>query len=96
MSSGHDLQRISVVSSLLTLFRDRHDECKRRVFPKVKELLHVGEEDLQSTASSCFRALLSQQILSHGEWVQSILPCVFIGLDNKAQEVSAIPCQKYL
>ncbi|CAD5119828.1 DgyrCDS8411 [Dimorphilus gyrociliatus] len=90
LSSGHDLQRVSVVSSLPTLFQERPEECKRRVFPKVKELLHVGDEELQMTASNCFKTLLTKQILSHGQWVQSILPCVFIGLDNKTIEITEI------
>ena len=35
-SSGQEVQRISVITNLPDLLRDHHDDCMRRVVPKVR------------------------------------------------------------
>jgi len=49
LSSGQEVQRISVVTSLPELLRDNYHECLRRIVPKIREVSHFHITSLRPT-----------------------------------------------
>ncbi|XP_077996015.1 serine/threonine-protein phosphatase 4 regulatory subunit 4-like [Glandiceps talaboti] len=83
LSSGQEVQRISVIKSLPQLLRDHSADCMKRVVPKVKEVLHVASTDVQIAATQAFLNILENQIVSHQIFAQTFLLSMLQSIDNR-------------
>ncbi|XP_052767740.1 serine/threonine-protein phosphatase 4 regulatory subunit 4-like isoform X2 [Mya arenaria] len=81
--SGQEVQRISVINNLPDLLRDSHADCMRRVVPKVREVLHVAQADMQLAASSAFIQILRKDLVPVQNYAQTFLQTILSSVDNK-------------
>ncbi|KAK3094055.1 hypothetical protein FSP39_023500 [Pinctada imbricata] len=89
-SSGQEVQRISVINNLPDLLRDTesHDECMRRVVPKVREVLHVAQTEMQLAASSAFLQILQKNLVPIQNYSQTFLQTILNSVDSKDPDVA--------
>ncbi|XP_070577700.1 serine/threonine-protein phosphatase 4 regulatory subunit 4-like isoform X12 [Ptychodera flava] len=83
LSSGQEVQRISVIKSLPQLLRDHNADCMKRVVPKVKEVLHVAGSDVQVAATQAFLTIIENQIVSYPVFAQTFLQSMLQSIDNR-------------
>nr|XP_002737817.1 PREDICTED: serine/threonine-protein phosphatase 4 regulatory subunit 4 [Saccoglossus kowalevskii] len=83
LSSGQEVQRISVIKSLPQLLTDHNAECMKRVVPKVKEVLHVAGTDVQIAATQSFLIIIENQIVSYQQFAQTFLQSMLQSIDNR-------------
>ncbi|WAR19771.1 PP4R4-like protein [Mya arenaria] len=86
--SGQEVQRISVINNLPDLLRDSHADCMRRVVPKVREVLHVAQADMQLAASSAFIQILRKDLVPVQNYAQTFLQTILSSVDNKDPEIA--------
>ncbi|XP_064600821.1 serine/threonine-protein phosphatase 4 regulatory subunit 4-like [Liolophura sinensis] len=86
--SGQEVQRISVINNLPDLLRDNHAECMRRVVPKVREVLHVAQAEMQLAASSAFLQILQKELVPIQNYTQTFLQTILISVDSKDPDVA--------
>ncbi|CAC5404766.1 PPP4R4 [Mytilus coruscus] len=89
--SGQEVQRISVINNLPDLLKDTdsHDECMRRVVPKVREVLHVAQCEMQYAASAAFLQILQKNLVPIQNYTQTFLQTILNSVDGKDPEVSS-------
>ncbi|XP_055879993.1 serine/threonine-protein phosphatase 4 regulatory subunit 4-like isoform X2 [Biomphalaria glabrata] len=87
-SSGQEVQRVSVITELPNLLRDNTVECMRRVVPKVREVLHVANIDMQLAAATAFLQILERQLVSVEDYKKTFLQTILTSVDNKNEEVA--------
>ena len=90
LSSGQEVQRISVINNLPDLLKDTesHDECMRRVVPKVREVLHVAQCEMQYAASAAFLQILQKNLVPIQNYTQTFLQTILNSVDGKDPDVS--------
>lgn len=90
-SSGQEVQRISVIHNLPDLLRDTesHDECMRRVVPKVREVLHLAQTDMQLAATSAFLQILQKNLVPIQNYSQTFLQTILNSVDSKDPDVAS-------
>ncbi|KAM4632844.1 serine/threonine-protein phosphatase 4 regulatory subunit 4 [Polymixia lowei] len=88
LSSGHDVQRASVIINLPNLVRQNPAETFRRVVPKVREVLNVAGADIQLAAASSFLTVLQDDIILIHTHTYSILKTVLLNLNHRDAVVS--------
>lgn len=88
LSSGQEVQRISVINNLPDLLRDSHADCMRRVVPKVREVLHVAQADMQLAASSAFVQILRADLVPVQNYAQTFLQTILSSVDNKDPDIA--------
>ncbi|XP_078315308.1 serine/threonine-protein phosphatase 4 regulatory subunit 4-like isoform X3 [Crassostrea virginica] len=91
LSSGQEVQRISVIHNLPDLLRDTesHDECMRRVVPKVREVLHLAQTEMQVAASSAFLQILQKNLVPVQNYSQTFLQTILNSVDSKDPDVAS-------
>ncbi|XP_060560936.1 serine/threonine-protein phosphatase 4 regulatory subunit 4-like isoform X3 [Ruditapes philippinarum] len=83
LDSGQEVQRISVINNLPDLLKDSHADCMRRVVPKVREVLHVAQADMQLAASSAFVQILRKDLVPVQNYASTFLQTILSSVDNK-------------
>ncbi|CAG5126044.1 unnamed protein product, partial [Candidula unifasciata] len=86
--SGQEVQRVSVITDLPNLLRDNNAECMRRVVPKVREVLHVANIDMQLAAATAFLQILEKKLVTVEEYKKTFLQTILTSVDNKNEEVA--------
>ncbi|XP_022081590.1 serine/threonine-protein phosphatase 4 regulatory subunit 4-like isoform X2 [Acanthaster planci] len=86
LSSGQEVQRISVINNLPQLLRDHNNEAMRRVVPKVREVLHLANCDLQDAATKVFVTIIEERIVTPPVYAQNFLPTIIANVDNRDPE----------
>ncbi|CAH1262592.1 PPP4R4 [Branchiostoma lanceolatum] len=88
LSSGQEVQRISVVNSLPQLIQDNAPEAMRRVVPKVREMLHVAGPDVQLAATISFLSILEREVIPISTYSSTFLQTIIMSLEVKDPVVS--------
>ncbi|XP_038046953.1 serine/threonine-protein phosphatase 4 regulatory subunit 4-like isoform X2 [Patiria miniata] len=86
LSSGQEVQRISVINNLPQLLRDHNNEAMRRVVPKVREVLHLANCELQDAATKVFVTIIEERIVTPAVYAQSFLQTILTNVDNRDPE----------
>ncbi|XP_070181609.1 serine/threonine-protein phosphatase 4 regulatory subunit 4-like [Littorina saxatilis] len=89
LSSGQEVQRISVITALPNLLKENNAECMRRVVPKVREVLYVAQQDMQLAASTAFLQILQDKLVPLQNYAQTFLQTILTSVDSKDPEVAA-------
>ncbi|XP_076441962.1 serine/threonine-protein phosphatase 4 regulatory subunit 4-like isoform X2 [Babylonia areolata] len=89
LSSGQEVQRISVITTLPSLLRDNKEECMKRVVPKVREVLHVAQQDMQLAAAKSFLKILQDKLVPLEVFTNTFLKTIVSCVDSKDPEVAA-------
>ncbi|XP_067680173.1 serine/threonine-protein phosphatase 4 regulatory subunit 4-like [Haliotis asinina] len=88
-NSGQEVQRISVITNLPDLLQDNHADCMRRVVPKVREVLHVAQTEMQLAASSAFLQILQRELVPIHNYASTFLQTILGSVDSKDPDVAA-------
>ncbi|XP_072182400.1 serine/threonine-protein phosphatase 4 regulatory subunit 4-like [Diadema setosum] len=88
LSSGQEVQRISVIQNLPNLLRDNNVDAMRRVVPKVRDVLHFGNQDLQDAATASFIKIAEEQSVPHLTYAQTFLQTILQNADNRDPDIS--------
>ncbi|XP_012942887.2 serine/threonine-protein phosphatase 4 regulatory subunit 4 isoform X2 [Aplysia californica] len=86
--SGQEVQRVSVITDLPALLRDNNAECMKRVVPKVREVLHVANMEMQLAAASAFLQILDKKLVSVEDYRRTFLQTILTSVDNKNEEIA--------
>lgn len=87
-SSGQEVQRLSVLSSLPELLKENYDMCFRRIIPKIREVVRVATIETQRVAGAVFLEILQRNLVPIQTYSQTFLPTVLLGMDNRDPELS--------
>ncbi|KAK3799239.1 hypothetical protein RRG08_054366 [Elysia crispata] len=60
----------------------------RRVVPKVREVLHVANLDMQLAAATAFLQILERKLVSVDEYKKTFLQTILASVDNKNEDVA--------
>ncbi|XP_011682759.2 serine/threonine-protein phosphatase 4 regulatory subunit 4 isoform X4 [Strongylocentrotus purpuratus] len=88
LSSGQEVQRISVIQNLPNLLRDNNVDAMRRVVPKVRDVLHLANQDLQEAAAAAFVKIAEEQSVPHLTYAQTFLQTILQNADNRDPDIS--------
>ncbi|XP_043929531.1 serine/threonine-protein phosphatase 4 regulatory subunit 4 [Protopterus annectens] len=83
LSSGQDVQTLSVAINLPKLVQQHASEAIRRVVPKLREVLHVAGVEMQITTSVSFLTIFQEESVSVQAYTCSFLQIILQSLDNK-------------
>ncbi|CAH1792525.1 unnamed protein product [Owenia fusiformis] len=89
LSSGQEVQRVSVITNLPDLLRDNNADCMRRVVPKVKEVLHVAQTEMQLAACAAFLQILRKELVPVSNYTQTFLQTILNSLDSRDPEIAS-------
>lgn len=78
---------MSVVSQLPKLLQDNHDECIRRVVPKIRELLPVSHTEMQVEATDVFRRILEEDDVPSLMYAQTFLPTILNLMESRDPDI---------
>ncbi|XP_064621258.1 serine/threonine-protein phosphatase 4 regulatory subunit 4-like isoform X2 [Lineus longissimus] len=88
LSSGQEVQQISVINQLPDLLRDNNADCMRRVVPKVREVLHLAQAEMQLAASSAFLQILQKELVPVQNYTQTFLQTILMSVDSRDPDVA--------
>nr|XP_032818810.1 serine/threonine-protein phosphatase 4 regulatory subunit 4 isoform X2 [Petromyzon marinus] len=88
LSSGQDVQWISVACSLPELLQRSPAEALRRVLPKVREVLHVAGPETQLASAESFLASLRGGLVTPAVFAQGFLPAVLMNVEHRDPAVA--------
>ncbi|KAL5008249.1 hypothetical protein ScPMuIL_013830 [Solemya velum] len=88
LSSGQEVSESVVINNLPDLLRDNHDECMRRVVPKVREVLHVAQAEMQLAASSAFLQILQNNLVPLQNYTKTFLQTILNSVDCRDPDVA--------
>ncbi|XP_072038249.1 serine/threonine-protein phosphatase 4 regulatory subunit 4-like [Amphiura filiformis] len=88
LSSGQEIQRISVIQNLPELLQENNSEGMRRVVPKVREVLHLANSELQEAATIAFVKIIEDQIVPANVYAQTFLQTIELNVDNRDPDIA--------
>ncbi|XP_071835230.1 serine/threonine-protein phosphatase 4 regulatory subunit 4-like isoform X3 [Apostichopus japonicus] len=88
LSSGQDVQRISVVRDLAKLIRENQVEGMRKVVPKVREVLHLSCQELQEAATVAFVQIAEDKSIPPQLYAQTFLQTILQNIDSRDPDIS--------
>ncbi|XP_041467949.1 serine/threonine-protein phosphatase 4 regulatory subunit 4-like isoform X4 [Lytechinus variegatus] len=88
LSSGQEVQRLSVIQNLPNLLKNNNVDAMRRVVPKVRDVLHLASQDLQEAAAAAFVKIAEDQSVPHLTYAQTFLQTILQNADNRDPDIS--------
>lgn len=104
---GDDYQKLSVIHNLPSLLATDTQSCMSRVVPRMQQSLPTASTEFHLAASSTFKTILEQKLVSHNVFSQTFLQSILNSLDSRdpgklilsaciiellAQPVSTVSC----
>ncbi|XP_078488840.1 serine/threonine-protein phosphatase 4 regulatory subunit 4-like [Ciona intestinalis] len=83
LSSGQEVQFLSVIHNLPSLLKGWQNESIRRVLPKVKEMLHTAGLDVQLAATEVFTTVAKEELLPIAVYTQHFLRAIITNMNTK-------------
>ncbi|XP_012275461.1 serine/threonine-protein phosphatase 4 regulatory subunit 4 isoform X4 [Orussus abietinus] len=80
---GDDIQKLSVIQTLPNLLATDAQSCITRVLPKVQQTLQFASTEFHVAASSTFKTILEQRLVSHTIFTQTFLHGILSSLDSR-------------
>ncbi|XP_053596607.1 serine/threonine-protein phosphatase 4 regulatory subunit 4-like isoform X4 [Microplitis demolitor] len=88
LSKGDDIQKLSVIQTLPSLLVGDPQTCIQRLMPKMQQTLPTASTEFHVAASSTFKTILEQRLVSHSTFTQTFLQSILNSLDSKDQVVA--------
>ncbi|XP_044595510.1 serine/threonine-protein phosphatase 4 regulatory subunit 4-like isoform X5 [Cotesia glomerata] len=85
---GDEIQKLSVIQTLPSLLVGDPQTCIQRLMPKMQESLQEASTEFHVAASSTFKTILEQRLVSHSTFTQTFLQSILNSLDSKDQVVA--------
>ncbi|KAG8042706.1 hypothetical protein G9C98_005341 [Cotesia typhae] len=82
---GDEIQKLSVIQTLPSLLVGDPQTCIQRLMPKMQESLQEASTEFHVAASSTFKTILEQRLVSHSTFTQTFLQSILNSLDSKDQ-----------
>ncbi|XP_076653835.1 serine/threonine-protein phosphatase 4 regulatory subunit 4 isoform X2 [Halictus rubicundus] len=89
---GDDFQKLSVIQNLPSLLQTDTQSCMSRVVPKMQQSLATASTEFHIAASSTFKTILEQKLVSHNVFSQTFLPSILNSLESR----DAVVCDAWL
>ncbi|XP_031840992.1 uncharacterized protein LOC116430665 isoform X2 [Nomia melanderi] len=80
---GDDFQKLSVIQNLPSLLQTDTQSCMSRVVPKMQQSLATASTEFHIAASSTFKTILEQKLVSHNVFSQTFLPSILNSLESR-------------
>ncbi|XP_076627283.1 serine/threonine-protein phosphatase 4 regulatory subunit 4 isoform X1 [Colletes latitarsis] len=80
---GDDYQKLSVIHNLPSLLATDTQSCMSRVVPKMQQSLPTASTEFHLAASSTFKTILEQKLVSHNVFSQTFLQSILNSLDSR-------------
>ncbi|XP_076233067.1 serine/threonine-protein phosphatase 4 regulatory subunit 4 isoform X2 [Calliopsis andreniformis] len=82
-SKGDEFQRLSVLQSLPSLLATDSQSCMSRVVPRMQQSLATASTEFHIAASSTFKTILEQKLVSHSVFSQTFLQSILSSLESR-------------
>lgn len=80
---GDEIQKLSVIQSLPSLLATDTQSCMSRVVPKMQQSLATASTEYHIAASSTFKTILEQKLVSHNVFSQTFLQSILNSLESR-------------
>ncbi|XP_015185621.1 PREDICTED: serine/threonine-protein phosphatase 4 regulatory subunit 4-like isoform X1 [Polistes dominula] len=80
---GEEIQKLSVIQSLPNLLATDAQSCMSRVVPKMQQALATACTEFHIAASSTFKTILEQNLVSHSIFSQTFLQTIINSLESR-------------
>ncbi|XP_018045216.1 PREDICTED: serine/threonine-protein phosphatase 4 regulatory subunit 4-like isoform X2 [Atta colombica] len=80
---GDEIQKLSVIQSLPSLLATDKQSCMSRVVPKMQQSLATASTEFHIAASTTFKTILEQKLVSHNVFSQTFLQSILNSLDSR-------------
>lgn len=80
---GDEIQKLSVIQSLPSLLATDTQLCMSRVVPKMQQSLATASTEFHIAASSTFKTILEQKLVSHNVFSQTFLQSILNSLESR-------------
>ncbi|XP_029174247.1 serine/threonine-protein phosphatase 4 regulatory subunit 4-like isoform X2 [Nylanderia fulva] len=80
---GEEIQKLSVIQSLPSLLATDTQSCMSRVVPKMQQSLATASTEFHIAASSTFKTILEQKLVSHNVFSQTFLQSILNSLESR-------------
>ncbi|KAG5314651.1 PP4R4 phosphatase, partial [Pseudoatta argentina] len=80
---GDEIQKLSVIQSLPSLLATDIQSCMSRVVPKMQQSLATASTEFHIAASSTFKTILEQNLVSHDVFSQTFLQSILNYLESR-------------
>ncbi|XP_050464369.1 serine/threonine-protein phosphatase 4 regulatory subunit 4-like isoform X2 [Cataglyphis hispanica] len=85
---GEEIQKLSVIQSLPSLLATDTQSCMSRVVPKMQQSLATASTEFHIAASSTFKTILEQKLVSHNVFSQTFLQSILNSLESRDPVIS--------
>ncbi|XP_025268824.1 serine/threonine-protein phosphatase 4 regulatory subunit 4-like isoform X3 [Camponotus floridanus] len=80
---GEEIQKLSVIQNLPSLLATDIQSCMSRVVPKMQQSLATASTEFHIAASSTFKTILEQKLVSHNVFSQTFLQSILNSLESR-------------
>ncbi|XP_018370848.1 PREDICTED: serine/threonine-protein phosphatase 4 regulatory subunit 4-like isoform X6 [Trachymyrmex cornetzi] len=80
---GDEIQKLSVIQNLPSLLATDTQSCMSRVVPKMQQSLATASTEFHIAASSTFKTILEQKLVSHNVFSQTFLQSILNSLESR-------------
>ncbi|XP_014477914.1 PREDICTED: serine/threonine-protein phosphatase 4 regulatory subunit 4-like isoform X2 [Dinoponera quadriceps] len=88
ISKGDEIQKLSVIQSLPSLLVSDTQSCMSRVVPKMQQTLATASTEFHIAASSTFKTILEQKLVSHNVFSQTFLQSILHSVESRDTVIS--------
>ncbi|KAL0122347.1 hypothetical protein PUN28_007226 [Cardiocondyla obscurior] len=81
--NGDEIQKLSVIQNLPSLLATDTQSCMSRVVPKMQQSLATASTEFHIAASSTFKTILEQKLVSHNVFSQTFLQSILSCLESR-------------
>ncbi|KAI4494467.1 hypothetical protein M0802_008959 [Mischocyttarus mexicanus] len=83
LTKGEEIQKLSVIQSLPNLLATDAQSCMSRVVPKMQQSLATASTEFHIAASSTFKTILEQKLVSYSIFSQTFLQSIINSLESR-------------
>nr|XP_039252034.1 serine/threonine-protein phosphatase 4 regulatory subunit 4-like [Styela clava] len=83
LSTGQEVQLVSVIKNIPHLLRHHQAECLRRVLPKVKELLLTAGSEVQMAATESYLTIAKNDLVNSSLYTQHFLRTIISNIEGR-------------
>ncbi|XP_020288914.1 serine/threonine-protein phosphatase 4 regulatory subunit 4-like isoform X6 [Pseudomyrmex gracilis] len=83
LTKGDEIQKLSVIQNLPSLLATDTQSCMSRVVPKMQQSLATASTEFHIAASSTFKTILEQKLVSHNVFSQTFLQSILNSLGSR-------------
>lgn len=80
---GDELQKLSVIHNLPNLLVADTQTCMSRVVPKMQQSLASASTEFHLAASTTFKTILEQKLVSHSIFSQTFLQSILSSIESR-------------